>query len=159
MGGFFSKNPRNCSMNIAGGSPFPSHSVNCSGNQSNARQNGWAAVLYKNDLNPALILFLRISLKSLLAPSWRLSGAVALERRGPWAHSRLPGAQSSERQTWHIPGSAAVPDQARHGCVSAARAWMWRVGAWGQGPCCQLRGSCVNVHLHPVPRVLEDGGI
>lgn len=64
----------------------------CSGNQSNARQNGWAAVLYKNDLNPALILFLRISLKSLLAPSWRLSGAVAVGRRVPGPRlSCLPG--------------------------------------------------------------------
>lgn len=59
------------------------------------------------------------------------------------------GAQSSERQTWHTPGSAAVPDRAWHGRVSVGRVWTWWLRACGQGPCCQGRGSRVGAHLCP----------
>lgn len=53
----------------------------------------------KNDLNPTLILFLHISLKSPLAPSWQLSGVVPGETWGARDRSLLLRAESAERQT------------------------------------------------------------
>lgn len=117
-------------VNIAGGSPFPSH-CKCSSSRSNARQNGWAAVLYKNDLNPALILFLRISLKSLQAPSWRLSGVVAVEGRapGPTTAGQGHGAPKDRR------APAWGARQGRIGLGTAGCRWggmdMDRMWAWG----------------------------